>query len=150
MPEHLQHYVFGVRQLFNSDGTIVTIPNCTRKKTIKEMYILYKEKCKAERVTPESRDDFFFACSTASKTDQVILDSLDSVKIKCGPHNFDAMNDLINLICNDRIDVKSQLLQLIKEVQAFMHHGLSNHLNMLMIMLLHILQIINSVQHQIL
>ena len=126
-PEHLQQYAFGVRHLMKSDGSLVTMPNCTRKAAGADMYQKYLANCKEEREKPESRSQFMFAVKTIAVRDQVILDSLDSVYIKCGPDNFDTMKDFVNLIACDRPLVKAQLIEKIQTIQDFMHRGLKDH-----------------------
>ena len=38
LPSHLRHWAYGVRQLVDSKGQIILMPNCTRREDRKDLY----------------------------------------------------------------------------------------------------------------
>ena len=88
MPEHLQHWAYGVRHLLSSEGNIIIMPNCTRKMDKDSLYLKYADHCKLAGEACVPRDDFRYASDIIAGRDEKLLDALDSVYIKCGPDNF--------------------------------------------------------------
>ena len=128
LPSHLRHWAYGVRQLLDSKGNIVLMPNCTRKRDKKDLYSLYQKHCSDSGETLLPRADFKYATEVIAGRDEEMLDALDSVDIKCGTDNFTAMKQFIDLITGNDVVTKENIISEIKAVQLFMNTGLRNHL----------------------
>ena len=127
LPSHLRHWAYGVRQLVDSKGQIILMPNCTRREDRKDLYSKYKNHCISSGESCVPRDDFEYATEVIAGRDETMLDALDSVDIKCGTDNFNAMKQFIDLITGDDITTKNEIINEIKFVQLFMNTGLKSH-----------------------
>lgn len=67
------------------------MPNCTRRKDRKDLYFRYQNYCRNSCETCVPRDDFEYATEVVAGRDEIMLDALGSVDIKCGTDNFNAI-----------------------------------------------------------
>ena len=76
LPSHLRHWAYGVRQLVDSKGQIILMPNCTRREDRKDLYSKYKNHCISSGESCVPRDDFEYATEVIAGRDETMLDAL--------------------------------------------------------------------------
>ena len=119
---HRRHRAHGTRRLANSKGNVMVLPNCTRKKSKKDFYLNYQKYCLQIGEICAPRDDFMHAGRV-----ETMLDAFDSVDIKCGSDNIDAMNQFVDLITSEKFTKKEFINCEIEFIHLFMNTGLKRH-----------------------
>ena len=122
-----QGHSYGTHIVMDSQGIPQEIPSWIRCMTIEQAYDVYCKERIESKCKPLSDKNFRTLITTLAPRTEEMLCALDPSYTKNCLENAQSLRDLIGVICFNKTDLKTSLLQKVNEVVQFYTKELTNH-----------------------
>jgi hypothetical protein len=128
--DNMGYNSYGTHVVNDGDNVPVMLPSNVRIKSKVADYEDYKENCAKENLPCISKKNYYFVLECVGPEGESLLASLDSVYVKCGRQNFEAINTFIKRICHCESNKSKEenLLKLSSTVETHIQYDLRKHL----------------------